>query len=81
MVETALKWDIDYLAKHMGNTSCTVRISKDHNFKYYDSTCVSASVKAKFTPPNKKTTMKLGEFAKKLKDLEENASSNRLVIE
>uniref|UniRef100_A0A0A9WJF7 Hypoxia-inducible factor 1-alpha inhibitor n=1 Tax=Lygus hesperus TaxID=30085 RepID=A0A0A9WJF7_LYGHE len=69
MVEPAFKWDLNYLSKHMANANCTVIVSKDHNFKYYDDKCVLASVRAKFVPPTKKIAMKIGEFAKRIKTL------------
>uniref|UniRef100_A0A8D9A564 Hypoxia-inducible factor 1-alpha inhibitor n=1 Tax=Cacopsylla melanoneura TaxID=428564 RepID=A0A8D9A564_9HEMI len=34
MVESAMKWDLDYISEHMPNSNLTVIISKDHNFKY-----------------------------------------------
>ncbi|XP_014247507.1 hypoxia-inducible factor 1-alpha inhibitor-like [Cimex lectularius] len=68
LVASAMKWDINYLANHMSNTSCTVIISKNHKFKYYDVRTVLPSVKAKFTPPTRQMTMKVADFAKRLKE-------------
>lgn len=69
MVEPAAKWNLKYLARHMGNTNCNVIVSKDHNFKYYDDKCVQKAVRAKFVPPHKKVTMKIGEFVDKIKEM------------
>ncbi|XP_017298865.1 hypoxia-inducible factor 1-alpha inhibitor-like [Diaphorina citri] len=34
LIQSAMKWDLEYISEHMPNSNLTVIISKDHNFKY-----------------------------------------------
>lgn len=67
LVQTALKWNIEYLQEHMENTNCTVIVSKNHVFKYFDEKAITPAIKEKFIPPTRKVSMKIEEFSKKLK--------------
>lgn len=66
LVTSALKWDLDYLEKYIGDGDFTVFCSKNHIFKYYDeSKCRERSLG--FIPPTTKAEMKFPQFADKLR--------------
>lgn len=67
-MEPALKWNLEYLNKHLGSGDLTVLSSNDHIFKYYDEKLMSRTLasgeiyKTEFTPPTKRKSMKISEF-------------------
>lgn len=67
LVDTARKWDLDYLKENMGNSNCTVIYSRNHKFKFFDESKVTPDIKAECTPPNKKITLKMSEFVRRLR--------------
>ncbi|XP_014292816.1 hypoxia-inducible factor 1-alpha inhibitor [Halyomorpha halys] len=68
LVYSASKWNLEYLEKHMENSTCTVITSPNHNFKYFDEKAITPAMKNKFVPPTKKVSMKISDFSKKLKN-------------
>ncbi|KAJ1521386.1 hypothetical protein ONE63_003061 [Megalurothrips usitatus] len=79
LVGAASKWDLDYLEKNMGNGEFTVFISETDKFKFFDEKKLVeirsvAGVHVKDRPakeyprPAKSTTMKIQEFARRLRE-------------
>ena len=68
LVASAAKWDLDYLEENIGNESCTVILSRNHKFKYFDNNKVSGDIKLDFKPPTKRVNMKITEFARRLRE-------------
>lgn len=69
MVKSAEKWNLEYLEKNMGTSSCTVFQSRNHKFKFFDdkrATQLSKNSKMEFTPPTKRLDIKLSEFLQRL---------------
>lgn len=77
LVAPALKWDLDYLSKHMGNGDCTVYESDAVFFKYYDDTKVREHRLRNFAPPTRRREMKIGQFAERLR----NAGSTKYYLQ
>lgn len=67
LCETALKWDLDYLAQHMGNERYMVFLSNNHKFKYYDEAKIK-QYKTNFVPPTRRVDITFPEFVKKLRE-------------
>ncbi|KAK3860345.1 hypothetical protein Pcinc_033598 [Petrolisthes cinctipes] len=67
LCDTALKWDLDYLAANMGTERYMVFLSKNHKFKYYDEAKIKL-YKTNFVPPTRRLDMTFSEFVKKLRD-------------
>lgn len=67
LCDTALKWDLEYLAEHMGNERYMVFLSQNNKFKYYDEAKVK-QYKTHFIPPTRRVDMTFHEFVKKLRD-------------
>ncbi|KAI5732707.1 hypothetical protein M8J76_003276 [Diaphorina citri] len=44
LIQSAMKWDLEYISEHMPNSNLTVIISKDHNFKLYLQQVLDSSV-------------------------------------
>ncbi|XP_017786265.1 PREDICTED: hypoxia-inducible factor 1-alpha inhibitor-like [Nicrophorus vespilloides] len=65
LVESARKWDLDYLEQNMGSGDYTVFISQNHKFKYYDEKKIAKT--SGFVPPTNKLDMKLPDFMKRLR--------------
>ncbi|XP_071455376.1 hypoxia-inducible factor 1-alpha inhibitor-like [Hetaerina americana] len=66
LVASAIKWDLDYLEKHIGPGEFSVFLSRNHKFKYYDDKKLQ-DVGPEFTPSTRRVDMKFPEFAKKLR--------------
>lgn len=66
LVDSARKWDLNYLIENMGDSNCAVMYSKNHKFKFFDDAKVTAG--SKITPPNRKVNMKMTEFVRRLED-------------
>ncbi|XP_014677092.1 PREDICTED: hypoxia-inducible factor 1-alpha inhibitor-like [Priapulus caudatus] len=66
LADTALKWDLEYLAKHLGSGQHTVYRSKTHKFKYYDEKKIKNL--PSFTPPTQVLRMTFAEFLDKLRN-------------
>ncbi|XP_023231788.1 hypoxia-inducible factor 1-alpha inhibitor-like [Centruroides sculpturatus] len=71
LVSSALKWNLDYLQKNLGDGSFTVYISKNHKFKYYDDTKIQEHC-LDFTAPTERFDMKFVDFVKRLRKLQAN---------
>ncbi|XP_054263777.1 hypoxia-inducible factor 1-alpha inhibitor-like isoform X2 [Macrosteles quadrilineatus] len=71
LVKSALKWDLDYLEESIGSSSCTVIVSRNHKFKYFDTNKVSPQVLADFKPVSKRVNLKMSEFHRRLQDWRE----------
>lgn len=67
LCETALKWDLDYLAQHMGSERYMVFLSNNHKFKYYDEAKMK-QYKTHFVPPTRRVDITFPEFVKKLRE-------------
>lgn len=68
LVKSAEKWNLEYFEKHIGNTSCSVILSRNHKFKYFDTSKVSAQMLADFKPTSKRVNLKMTEFARRLRE-------------
>lgn len=64
LVESALKWDLDYLRQNIGDGTFSVYESPNHLFKYYDEKKVEKKLPGSgtFRPPTKRLEMKFHEF-------------------
>lgn len=67
LCDTALKWDLDYLAQHMGTERYMVFLSANHKFKYYDEAKIK-QYKTNFVPPTRRVDLTFPEFVKKLRE-------------
>ena len=67
LCDTALKWDLDYLAQHMGAERYMVFLSNNHKFKYYDEAKIK-QYKTNFVPPTRRVDLTFPEFVKKLRE-------------
>lgn len=67
LCDTALKWDLDYLAQHMGSERYMVFLSNNHKFKYYDEAKIK-QYKTNFVPPTRRVDLTFPEFVKKLRE-------------
>ncbi|XP_047487704.1 hypoxia-inducible factor 1-alpha inhibitor-like [Penaeus chinensis] len=70
LCDSALKWDLDYLAENMGNEKYMVFVSKDNKFKYYDEAKIR-QYSSNFIPPTRRVDMSFPEFVRKLKEWKE----------
>lgn len=68
MVKTAEKWNLEYLEENISSTSCSVILSRNHKFKYFDTSKVSPQVLADFKPTSKRVNLKMTEFARRLRE-------------
>ncbi|XP_030766191.1 hypoxia-inducible factor 1-alpha inhibitor-like [Sitophilus oryzae] len=72
IIKTAkANWTPEYLEQNIGNAGHTVMLSKTHKFKYFDESKVLNKNNPhgiEFTPPTRKTKMKIGEFMRKLRE-------------
>ncbi|XP_071496649.1 hypoxia-inducible factor 1-alpha inhibitor-like [Diadema antillarum] len=64
LVQTALKWDLNYLEKNLGDGKFNVYISKNHKFMYYDNKKLNKE--QKFSPKSRLTEMTFPDFMKLL---------------
>nr|AKC54668.1 hypoxia-inducible factor 1-alpha inhibitor [Macrobrachium nipponense] len=67
LCESALKWDLDYLANNMGNERYMVFVSQNNRFKYYDEAKMK-QYRINFNPPTRRVDMTFTEFVKKLRE-------------
>lgn len=68
LVKSALKWNLEYLEEQLSETKCTVVLSENHNFKYYDTSKVAPQVMDSFKPSSKRVCLTISEFTKRLRD-------------
>uniref|UniRef100_A0A1B6C8Y2 Hypoxia-inducible factor 1-alpha inhibitor n=1 Tax=Clastoptera arizonana TaxID=38151 RepID=A0A1B6C8Y2_9HEMI len=68
LVTSAQKWNLEYLEQQIGSKNCSVLISKNHKFKYFDLHKLASHNLGDFKPPIKRVNMKISEFSKKLRD-------------
>ncbi|XP_034245361.1 hypoxia-inducible factor 1-alpha inhibitor-like [Thrips palmi] len=79
LVGAASKWNLDYLEENMGNGDFTIFVSDRNQFKFFDEKKLAeiASVtgahvkdrsKKEYERPAKSTTMKIREFARRVKE-------------
>ncbi|KAL3284043.1 hypothetical protein HHI36_018213 [Cryptolaemus montrouzieri] len=65
------KWNLEYIERHMGVTTNTVYLSRNHKFKYFDDKKIQSRTNPRgveFSPPMRKVEMKVEEFMKKLRE-------------
>jgi hypoxia-inducible factor 1-alpha inhibitor (HIF hydroxylase) len=62
LVKPALRWNLEYLEKNLGDGDFTVFFSKDHKFKYFDQGKYNDKIVPDFVPPMTQATMKFSEF-------------------
>ena len=65
LVQSAMHWNLEYLADHIGDGKFTVYTSKNKNFKYFDEK--KATNVKKFQKPMESVEMQFTEFVNKLK--------------
>lgn len=78
LVSSALKWNLDYLEKNLGDGTFTVYISKNNKFKYYDDTKIQEHC-LDFVAPTERVDMKFIEFSERLRKLQ--TSDRRLYLQ
>lgn len=64
-------WTPEYLEQNLGTAGHTVFLSKNHKFKYFDESKMASRSNphgVEFTPPTRRSKMKIWEFMKKLKE-------------
>nr|ASL69981.1 factor inhibiting HIF [Strongylocentrotus purpuratus] len=66
LVETALKWDLDYLEKNLGSGKFNVYVSKNHHFMYFDDK--KASNQKEFSPKTRLMEMTIPEFVQLMEE-------------
>ncbi|XP_013775038.1 hypoxia-inducible factor 1-alpha inhibitor-like isoform X1 [Limulus polyphemus] len=70
LVGSAMKWDSHYLQENLGDSPCTVYLSKTHKFKYFDAN-QTKKCDNDFSPPTEQIVMRFQEFVKRLKSWKE----------
>lgn len=68
LVKSAQKWNLEYLEEQLSRTQCTVVVSQNHNFKYYDTSKVDPKVVDSFKPSSERVCLTISEFTKRLRD-------------
>lgn len=82
LVGAASKWNLDYLEENMGNGDFTIFVSDKNQFKFFDekklaeiASVTGAHVKERsrkeYERPAKSTSMKIREFARRVKEWKE----------
>lgn len=74
LVQTALKWDLDYLKENIGKGDFSVYSSETKKFMYYDER--RAESWPDFKPPTTRLTMQFDEFYKQIKELNSPNNNN-----
>ncbi|KAK3709320.1 hypothetical protein QZH41_009270, partial [Actinostola sp. cb2023] len=83
IVNTAMKWDLDYLKENIGKGEFSVYASNSRKFMYFDEK--RAQNWANFTPPTVRFNMKFDDFYQQVKSLDMNSidqsSSPRIYLQ
>lgn len=72
LIGSAMKWDLEYISKHMPESNLTVIISKDHNFKYVNEKKLPQGSAANMEPISTRwSSMTAREFLQRIRSWKE----------